>query len=357
MHGAAAPALGRRHRRQPAARHDRAPVAGRHPRRRVSAGRGLRRATPRPTPCSACPRTRASATSRTASTSRWSPCPPTACSTSSTSAPRQGVHGLVVVSAGFAESGAATAGAAASSWCGWPGGTGMRVIGPNSSGVINADPEVRLNASLAPSCRRRPAWACSRSAARWAWPCSTPAGRRGIGVSDVRLRRQPRRRLRQRPHAVLGGRRQHRRRGPLPGVHRQPAQVLPDRPRLARRKPVIVVKSGSSAFGVPPGHAVRPTPRAAGGVRRDAAAGRLHPGGEPTSCSTSRSWCSTSRCRPAAGRRRRQQRRARRAHRAAAHSWDLEISTGRCRCRRRRPPSSSQRRCARRSGTRRWTAS
>ena len=56
----------------------------------------------------------------------------------------------------------------------------------------------------------------------------------GAGPVDVRQRRQPRRRLGQRPAAVLGGGRRHRGRAALPGVHRQPAQVLPDRaPGLA----------------------------------------------------------------------------------------------------------------------------
>lgn len=64
-----------------------------------------------------------------------------------------GVQGLVVVSAGYAESG--------------PEGRerqrelvrrartyGMRVIGPNAFGIINTSPEVRLNASLAPEMPR-----------------------------------------------------------------------------------------------------------------------------------------------------------------------------------------------------------
>ncbi|MER6856537.1 bifunctional acetate--CoA ligase family protein/GNAT family N-acetyltransferase [Streptomyces pilosus] len=64
-----------------------------------------------------------------------------------------GVQGLVVVSAGYAESG--------------PEGRerqralvrqarsyGMRIIGPNSFGVINTSPDVRLNASLAPESPR-----------------------------------------------------------------------------------------------------------------------------------------------------------------------------------------------------------
>ncbi|MDQ0583950.1 bifunctional acetate--CoA ligase family protein/GNAT family N-acetyltransferase [Streptomyces rishiriensis] len=64
-----------------------------------------------------------------------------------------GVQGLVVISAGYAESG--------------PDGRerqrelvrharayGMRIIGPNAFGVINTSPEVRLNASLAPEMPR-----------------------------------------------------------------------------------------------------------------------------------------------------------------------------------------------------------
>ncbi|MFJ7150915.1 GNAT family N-acetyltransferase [Streptomyces sp. NPDC100445] len=64
-----------------------------------------------------------------------------------------GVQGLVVLSAGYAESG--------------PGGRerqralvraarayGMRIIGPNAFGVINTAPDVRLNASLAPEMPR-----------------------------------------------------------------------------------------------------------------------------------------------------------------------------------------------------------
>jgi acyl-CoA synthetase (NDP forming)/GNAT superfamily N-acetyltransferase len=62
---------------------------------------------------------------------------------------RKRVHGLVVISGGFGESGAdgleaerrLVAAARAS---------GMRVVGPNCLGIVNTDPAVRLNASLAP---------------------------------------------------------------------------------------------------------------------------------------------------------------------------------------------------------------
>jgi acyl-CoA synthetase (NDP forming)/GNAT superfamily N-acetyltransferase len=62
---------------------------------------------------------------------------------------RKRVRGLVVISGGFGESGpegrAAERQLVASARA-----SGMRVVGPNCLGVVNTDPEVRLNASLAP---------------------------------------------------------------------------------------------------------------------------------------------------------------------------------------------------------------
>ena len=60
-----------------------------------------------------------------------------------------GVHGLVVVSAGFAEAGPAGA-AAEQELIRAAHAAGMRVIGPNCLGIANTDPAVRLNATLAP---------------------------------------------------------------------------------------------------------------------------------------------------------------------------------------------------------------
>jgi acyl-CoA synthetase (NDP forming)/RimJ/RimL family protein N-acetyltransferase len=61
-----------------------------------------------------------------------------------------GVHGLVVVSAGFAETGAAEGAAAQRDLIRAAHSAGMRVVGPNCLGVANTDPRVRLNATLAP---------------------------------------------------------------------------------------------------------------------------------------------------------------------------------------------------------------
>ncbi|MCW6010752.1 GNAT family N-acetyltransferase, partial [Micromonospora sp. CPCC 205371] len=61
-----------------------------------------------------------------------------------------GVHGLVVVSAGFAETGSPDGAAAQRDLIRAAHRAGMRVVGPNCLGVANTDPRVRLNATLAP---------------------------------------------------------------------------------------------------------------------------------------------------------------------------------------------------------------
>jgi len=77
--------------------------------------------------------------------------------------------------------------------------------------------------------------------------------RGGAGSADhVRQRRQPRRRVRQRPAAVLGGRRGHRGRTAVPGELRQPRKFARLAQRLARSKPVVAVRSGRHAAGLRP---------------------------------------------------------------------------------------------------------
>ena len=61
-----------------------------------------------------------------------------------------GARGLVVVSAGFAEAGAAGA-AAQRALIETAHAAGLRVVGPASMGIANTDPSVRLNATLAPN--------------------------------------------------------------------------------------------------------------------------------------------------------------------------------------------------------------
>jgi acyl-CoA synthetase (NDP forming)/RimJ/RimL family protein N-acetyltransferase len=60
-----------------------------------------------------------------------------------------GVHGLVVISGGFGDSGAEGL-ALQADLVSTVHRTGMRLVGPNALGLINTDPAVRLNASLVP---------------------------------------------------------------------------------------------------------------------------------------------------------------------------------------------------------------
>jgi acyl-CoA synthetase (NDP forming)/GNAT superfamily N-acetyltransferase len=62
---------------------------------------------------------------------------------------RKRVRGLVVVSGGFGETGPAGR-AAERALVAAARASGMRVVGPNCLGIVNTDPEVRINASLAP---------------------------------------------------------------------------------------------------------------------------------------------------------------------------------------------------------------
>ena len=109
-----------------------------------------------------------------------SPCRRTASPDVVADAAAAGAHGLVVVSAGFAEAGPAGRGRRSASWSARPTRAGMRVVGPNCLGIANTDPAVRLNATLAPAAAGgRAGSASSASPARWAsrcWPRPTGAG-------------------------------------------------------------------------------------------------------------------------------------------------------------------------------------
>ncbi len=99
----------------------------------------------------------------------------------------RGVHGLVVISAGFGESGddqARRSGLLAQrALVTQARANGMRVVGPNCLGVLNTDPGVALNASLAPVAplRGRAGFFCQSGALGVA--VLGEAARRGLGVS------------------------------------------------------------------------------------------------------------------------------------------------------------------------------
>ncbi len=178
----------------------------------------------------------------------------------------KGVRNLLVASAGFAESGA--------------DGTerqeqlrrrarenGLRVVGPNSFGLINTDPEVRLNASLAPRLPSAGGLGLFAQSGALGIAILASADRRGLGVSDF---------------ASAGNR------VDVSGNDLMQYWIDDDttaavglylesigNPRkfsriaraLAQRKPVIAVSSGVSAYGAPPGHKVRQTSAPAGAFR------------------------------------------------------------------------------------------
>ena len=169
-----------------------------------------------------------------------------------------GVKALLVVSAGFAESG--------------PAGehlqrellrtareSGMRVVGPNSFGVINSHPDVRLNASLAPSLPPAGALGLFSQSGALGIAVLASAARRNLGISifasagnrvDVSGNDFMQYWIDDDDtHAV--------------GLYLEsvgnPRKFSRIARQLALRKPVIVVKPGISSYGVPPGHRVRAT--------------------------------------------------------------------------------------------------
>ncbi len=166
------------------------------------------------------------------------------------------VRGLVVVSAGFAETGARGREAqqllvrSARSH-------GMRVLGPNSFGFINTDPQVRLNASLAPEMPPSGRIGFFSQSGALGIAILQAVAARGMGLSSF----------------VSAGNRadvsgndllQFWEEDPATDVvmlylesFGNPRKFARLARRLARRKPVVVVKSGRSAHGIPVGHTVR----------------------------------------------------------------------------------------------------
>ncbi|MGJ9412523.1 GNAT family N-acetyltransferase [Aeromicrobium sp. CF4.19] len=168
----------------------------------------------------------------------------------------KGVHGLVVISAGFAEEG--------------PDGRrrqrellnlcrsyGLRLIGPNCLGIINTEHDVQLNASLAPSMppQGRVGFFCQSGALGTAILDSV--GRRGLGLSTF----------------VSAGNRADVSGNDLLQYWQEdaatevvllylesignPRKFSRIARRVSRVKPVVAVKSGRSTQGVPMGHAVK----------------------------------------------------------------------------------------------------
>jgi acyl-CoA synthetase (NDP forming)/RimJ/RimL family protein N-acetyltransferase len=167
-----------------------------------------------------------------------------------------GVRGLVVVSGGFAETGEEGR-RRQESLVRRARSLGMRVVGPNSFGMVNTDPQVRLNASLAPAMPPAGRLGLFSQSGALGIAVLDSATRRGLGVSSF---------VSAGNRADLSGNdlMQYWQDDPATeavGLYLEsvgnPRKFTRVARRLARSKPVIVVKSGQSTFGVPAGHAVR----------------------------------------------------------------------------------------------------
>ena len=168
----------------------------------------------------------------------------------------KGVHGLVVISSGFAETGEEGR-MRQRRLVGLSRSYGLRLIGPNALGVINTDPDVSLNASLSSVMppRGRAGFFCQSGALGSA--ILEKVQNRGLGLTTF----------------VSAGNR-----ADVSGNdHLQyweeddatevvllylesignPRKFSRICRRVSRRKPIVAVRSGRSSQGVPMGHAVR----------------------------------------------------------------------------------------------------
>jgi acyl-CoA synthetase (NDP forming)/RimJ/RimL family protein N-acetyltransferase len=169
---------------------------------------------------------------------------------------RAGVRGLIVMSGGFAEMGGEGLDSQRE-LVRVARAQGMRLVGPNSMGLLNTNPQVRLNASLAAQLPLVGGLGLFSQSGALGVAVLASAARRGLGVSSF----------------VSAGNRadvsgndcmqywEEDPRTAVVGLYLEsignPRKFSRIARRLSRTKPVVVVKSGMSGYGVPPGHAVR----------------------------------------------------------------------------------------------------
>ena len=168
----------------------------------------------------------------------------------------KGVHGLVVISSGFAETGEAGR-QRQRKMVGLARSYGLRLVGPNALGLINTDPSVQLNASLSPIMppRGRAGFFCQSGALGSA--ILERVDKRGLGLSTF----------------VSAGNRADLSGNDLLQYWEEdestevvllylesignPRKFSRITRRVSRRKPIVAVRSGRTTQGVPMGHAVR----------------------------------------------------------------------------------------------------
>jgi acyl-CoA synthetase (NDP forming)/RimJ/RimL family protein N-acetyltransferase len=168
----------------------------------------------------------------------------------------KGVHGLVVISSGFAETGEEGR-VRQRKLVGLSRSYGLRLIGPNALGIINTDAKVSLNASLSPLMppRGRAGFFCQSGALGTA--ILEKVYNRGLGLSTF----------------VSAGNRADVSGNDLLQYWEEddttevvllylesignPRKFSRIARRVSLRKPIIAVRSGRTTQGVPMGHAVR----------------------------------------------------------------------------------------------------
>ena len=168
----------------------------------------------------------------------------------------KGVHGLIVVSAGFAETGDEGR-ARQRRLVGLARSYGLRLIGPNCLGIINTSSDVSLNASLSTVMPPRGRVGFFSQSGALGQAILEKVSRRGLGLSTF----------------VSAGNRADVSGNDLLQYWEEdaatevvllylesignPRKFSRIARRVSRRKPVIAVRSGRTTQGVPMGHAVR----------------------------------------------------------------------------------------------------
>ena len=168
----------------------------------------------------------------------------------------KGVHGMIVITSGFAETGEEGR-QRQRRLVGLARSYGLRLIGPNCLGIINTDPDVSLNASLSPAMppRGRAAFFCQSGALGTA--ILEKVANRGLGLSTF----------------VSAGNRADVSGNDLLQYWEEddstevvllylesignPRKFSRIARRVSLRKPILAVRSGRTTQGVPMGHAVR----------------------------------------------------------------------------------------------------
>ena len=168
----------------------------------------------------------------------------------------KGVKSLLIISSGFAEAGEEGI-ALQAEIVRLARGSGMRLVGPNSFGLVNLDPKVRLNASIAPRLPDSGGLGLFAHSGALGIAILDSAARRGLGISVF---------------ATAGNRADvsgndfmqywidddsTRAVGLYLESMGNPRKFSRVARQLAAEKPVIVATSGFTAYGLPPGHQVR----------------------------------------------------------------------------------------------------